>query len=72
LGIPAAALSLKLDFIPLFSETYQLIIPQEYVKNDLLKPLFEIMNDGEFHQMVMQMPGYDVSQLGVLKAELYL
>jgi putative molybdopterin biosynthesis protein len=70
LGIPAAALSLKLDFIPLFHETYQLVIPKVNAESDLLEPLFEVLNDGEFHRMVLKMPGYDVNQMGTLKAEL--
>ncbi len=70
LGIPAAALSLKLNFIPLFHETYQLVIPKVNAESDLLEPLFEVLNDGEFHRMVLKMPGYDVNQMGTLKAEL--
>jgi putative molybdopterin biosynthesis protein len=69
LGIPAAAHSLNLDFVPLFQETYQLLIPKEFVGSDLLGPLFVVINDQEFHQAVMSMPGYDVSQMGKLMAE---
>ena len=69
LGIPAAAQSLSLDFIPLFQETYQLLIPKEFVGSDLMSPLFEVLNDQAFHQAVMGMPGYDVSQMGKLLAE---
>jgi putative molybdopterin biosynthesis protein len=69
LGIPAAAHSLNLDFIPLFQETYQLIIPKVYAESDLLVPLFEVLEDQGFQQAIMNMPGYDVNQMGRLMAE---
>jgi len=70
LGIPAAAQSLKLDFIPLFQETYQLIIPKIYSESSLIAPLFDVLNDHEFHKAVLKMPGYDVVQMGRLMAEI--
>jgi putative molybdopterin biosynthesis protein len=70
LGIPAAAQSLELDFIPLFQETYQLLIPKEFTETDLLRPLLDIIIDESFHKAVLRMPGYDVGQMGRLIAEL--
>jgi putative molybdopterin biosynthesis protein len=70
LGIPAAALSLNLDFIPLFQETYQLIVPKVYAESDLLVPLFDVLGDRGFQKAVMTMPGYDVTQMGKLIAEI--
>jgi putative molybdopterin biosynthesis protein len=70
LGIPAAAQSLNLDFIPLFLETYQLIIPKVFAESDLLIPLFEVMDDRDFQKEIMKMPGYDTTQMGKLIAEL--
>ncbi len=69
LGIPAAARSLSLDFIPLFNETYQLIIPKTFAESDLLAPLFEVLNDRNFQKTVANMPGYDISQMGRLMTE---
>jgi len=69
LGIPAAAQSLDLDFVPMFQETYQLIIPKIYAESALLAPLFDVMNDAEFHKAVLTMPGYDVSEMGKFIAE---
>jgi putative molybdopterin biosynthesis protein len=69
LGIPAAAQSLGLDFIPLYKETYQLIIPKVFAESGLLKPLFNVINDRGFQQAVINMPGYDISQMGKLVAE---
>lgn len=69
LGIPAAAHSLNLDFIPLFQEVYELIIPKVYAESDLLIPVFEVMNDCTFQQAIRNMPGYDISQMGKLMTE---
>jgi putative molybdopterin biosynthesis protein len=69
LGIPAAAQSLNLDFIPLFQETYQLLIPKSFAESDLLLPLFEVLDDRIFQQAVVNMPGYNISQMGKLMAE---
>jgi putative molybdopterin biosynthesis protein len=70
LGIPAAAQSLSLDFIPLFQETYQLIIPKPFAESVLLRPLFDVLLDKAFHQAVLGMPGYNISQMGKLIAEI--
>ena len=69
LGIPAAAQSLNLDFIPLFDEIYQLIIPKMFVETLLLSPLFDVIKSYQFKQAVADMPGYDVNEMGILVAE---
>jgi putative molybdopterin biosynthesis protein len=69
LGIASAAQALNLDFIPLFTETYQLIIPKNFVSIDLLAPLFEEINSTQFQEAVTTMPGYDISDMGKLVAE---
>jgi putative molybdopterin biosynthesis protein len=61
---------LKLDFIPLFNERYDLIIPKVYVQSELLAPLFDLFSDNEFRKVVSEMPGYDVSCMGQLISEL--
>lgn len=69
LGVAAAATALNLDFLPLFTERYDLIIPAEHAESNLLSPLFELMNDERFVQTVARMPGYDVSSMGKLIGE---
>jgi putative molybdopterin biosynthesis protein len=64
LGIPAAAVALGLDFIPLFQERYDLVIPKEHAQTELLAPLFELLHDQNFRAAVASMPGYDVSVMG--------
>jgi putative molybdopterin biosynthesis protein len=70
LGIKAAALALDLDFVPLYKERYDLVIPMEYAESKLLAPLFTILKDQQFRQDVAALPGYDVSVMGTLIAEM--
>jgi putative molybdopterin biosynthesis protein len=69
LGVAAAATALDLEFIPLFMERYDLIIPQEHAENPLLLPVFELMHDQRFIQSVARIPGYDVSSMGNVVGE---
>jgi putative molybdopterin biosynthesis protein len=69
LGIPAAALALDLDFVPLFSERYDLIIPKTYAQGELLAPLLELIQMQSFRNAVKNLPGYDVGVMGTLIAE---
>jgi putative molybdopterin biosynthesis protein len=64
LGISAAAQALDLDFIPLFQERYDLVIPKEHAESALLAPLFELLADRNFQDAVSKLPGYDVSVMG--------
>jgi putative molybdopterin biosynthesis protein len=64
LGIPAAAQALDLDFVPLFHERYDLVIPMEFARSDLLNPLFDVMHSAEFRRQISALPGYDVRRMG--------
>lgn len=64
LAIEASALALDLDFIPLFEESYQLVIPESSIADPLLAPLFDLMNDERLKNAILAMPGYRVTQLG--------
>jgi putative molybdopterin biosynthesis protein len=70
MGIAAAAKALELDFVPLYQERYDLIVPKEFAESSLLEPLFSILEDAEFRAMVSGMPGYDIGPMGTLIAEL--
>jgi len=70
LGIAAAAAALGLDFVPLFKERYDLVIPQEYYRAPLLRPLLELLADDGFRREVAAMPGYDTSRMGQVVAEI--
>ena len=69
LGVAAAATALDLDFIPLFMERYDLIIPQEHAESPLLLPVFELMHDQRFIHDIARITGYDVSSMGNVVGE---
>lgn len=69
LGIAAAAQALDLDFVPLFQERYDLVVPKVYAQSELLVPLFDVLDDQTFRREVAALPGYDVKQMGTLIAE---
>jgi putative molybdopterin biosynthesis protein len=64
LGILAAARALGLDFLPLFNEQYQLVIPREHYDSDLLGPVLAIIRGPDFRAEVDALGGYDVSNMG--------
>jgi putative molybdopterin biosynthesis protein len=67
LGIAAAAQALDLDFIPLFQERYDLVIPKQFV--DFLTPLFDLLTDSRFQHSISLLKGYDVSIMGTIILE---
>lgn len=69
LGVAAAAQALDLDFIPLFQERYDLVIPKQFAEDELLTPLFDLLADPRFREAVSKLKGYDVSVMGTLILE---
>jgi putative molybdopterin biosynthesis protein len=69
LGVAAAAEALDLDFIPLFQERYDLVIPKQFADDVLLAPLFDLLTDSRFREAVSQLKGYDVSVMGTVILE---
>jgi putative molybdopterin biosynthesis protein len=69
LGIAAAAQALDLEFIPLFQERYDLVIPKQFAEDDLLAPLFGLLAERRFREAVAQLSGYDVSVMGTVILE---
>jgi putative molybdopterin biosynthesis protein len=70
LGIAAAAQALDLDFIPLYEERYDLVIPDEHYSNPLLAPVLELLQDATFQHAVAGLVGYDTSNMGQLIADI--
>jgi putative molybdopterin biosynthesis protein len=64
LGIAAAARALKLDFIPLEQERYDLVIPRAHYESDLLRPLLDLIRGPDFRRAVAELPGYDATHMG--------
>jgi putative molybdopterin biosynthesis protein len=64
LGILAAARALDLDFVPLFNEQYQLVIPREHYESEVLAEVLAILRDETFQAEVNALGGYDVTNMG--------
>jgi len=64
LGIEASALSCGLDFMPMFRERYDLVIPMANYQSQRLAPMLEIIASDEFKKIVDGVGGYDTSQTG--------
>jgi putative molybdopterin biosynthesis protein len=70
LGIAAVTHALDLEFIPLFQERYDLILPQVFADSELLSPLFDLFSNNEFRRTVSALPGYDIEPMGKLIAKI--
>jgi putative molybdopterin biosynthesis protein len=64
LGIIAAARALELDFIPLYKERYDLIVPEDIYSTSGFSPIISAMQDPDFRTRVQSLAGYDVSCMG--------
>jgi molybdate-binding protein/DNA-binding transcriptional regulator YhcF (GntR family) len=64
LGIEAAARASRIDFLPLYRERYDLVMPMENYKNKKLAPLLRVIARGDFQKAVTEAGGYDTSQTG--------
>jgi putative molybdopterin biosynthesis protein len=64
MGIHAAAQALGLDFIPVSTERYDLVIPAVHYNNPLVQGLFEVIVSREFKEQVTALGGYDVRDTG--------
>ena len=66
LGIYAAARALKLDFIPVVTEQYDLVIPEEHFEFPNIQILLETINTGVFKKRVGALGGYSTAKTGTL------
>jgi molybdopterin molybdotransferase/putative molybdopterin biosynthesis protein len=66
LAILASARALELDFVPLFSEQYQLVIPRQHYESEQLAPLLEILRGEGFRDQVINLGGYEVANMGAV------
>ena len=64
LGILSAANAMGLDFVPLLTEQYDLVIPAELYESDLLQPLLAVIREDDFALEVEALGGYDTSTMG--------
>ncbi|MCG6910461.1 MAG: molybdopterin biosynthesis protein [Deltaproteobacteria bacterium] len=64
LGIYAAARALDLDFIPVVTEQYDLVIPGAYYQSDRIQVLMNIINSDAFKKRVLALGGYSTEKTG--------
>jgi putative molybdopterin biosynthesis protein len=64
LGIAAAARALGLDFIPVATEKYDLVIPVEHAEDEKIRFLLEVVASAEFKRRVAALGGYDTRSTG--------
>jgi len=62
LGLQASALQLNLDFIPLFEERYDLVLPRE--QEDSLAPLLDYIQTAAFRKETSALTGYTTTHSG--------
>lgn len=64
LGIYAAAKALRLDFIPVVTEQYDLVILQDYFESKNIRMLLNTINTREFKKRVQALGGYSTEKTG--------
>jgi putative molybdopterin biosynthesis protein len=64
LGIYAAAKALDLDFIPVVTEQYDLIIPLAHFESENIQLMLETINSREFKRRVEELGGYSTEKTG--------
>jgi len=70
IGILAAAQALGLDFIPLARERYDLAVMKEYMDSEPVSAVLRIIReDNDFRNVVYDLGGYDVTDMGKILYE---
>jgi putative molybdopterin biosynthesis protein len=64
LGIYAAAKALGLDFIPVVTEQYDLVIPESYFESENIQILLKIIQTSQFKKQVEVLGGYSTVKTG--------
>lgn len=70
LGIYAAAKALELDFVPIVTEEYDLVIPETFIEDEKIQLMLETIRCDPFKALVDQLGGYDTSKTGTVVASL--
>jgi len=64
LGIHAAARALDLEFIPVVTESYDLVIPDEFMETPYIRMILDIIASDAFTSRVAALGGYHVENTG--------
>lgn len=63
-GIKSAADKLRLDFIPVISENFDIIFRWTSENKDMLKTIIEVIQSNHFQESLLTISGYDTSEIG--------
>lgn len=66
-GLFAAAQQLKLDFIPLFEECFDLALLADQMEDEKLRPFLDFIQTGAFRRLVSSLDGYNPKHSGKLR-----
>ena len=69
MGVLSAARALRMDFVPLSTERYDLAIPKQYYESALLEPVLSLIRSDDFKRKVDGLGGYDTAATGDVAAE---
>ena len=64
LGVQAAARAFGLDFVPIAWEPYDLVLDRATLEQDLLAPLWRLLESDDFRAAVEELGGYDAAEMG--------
>lgn len=64
IGLQAAAKQYGLDFIPLFDERFDLVLPQSLLTTPKLQPVLNRLQSSELRQKIRALTGYHTDQTG--------
>jgi putative molybdopterin biosynthesis protein len=64
LGIYAAAKALGLEFVPVVTEVYDLVVPAEFYDTDNIRTLLDVIASAEFKRRVEALGGYSTRHTG--------
>ena len=64
MGVLAAARALDLDFVPIATEQYDLVIPEKFLQDEKIRALLEVIKGDSFKNKVLALGGYGVDRSG--------
>lgn len=64
LAVYSSAKALNLDFVPVTTERYDLVIPEEFWKTESVQALISVIRSDDFKSMVLKLGGYGVEKTG--------
>ncbi|HYN91892.1 MAG TPA: substrate-binding domain-containing protein, partial [Thermoleophilaceae bacterium] len=64
LGVLAAARAFGLDFVPVAKEPYDLVLEKDSIEDELLAPLWSLLDSADFRRAVTDLGGYDTTEMG--------